>query len=372
MYVLQYCLLKKIEDSAAWYDKGYSFGLLENYEESIACFDEAIKLNPEDSAAWYYKGVSLGLLENYEEAIACYDEAIKLNPEYSAAWKNKGYSLASLGRYKEAIVCFDEVIKLDPEDSAAWKNKGTALKTLGRDEEAEQCFAKAKKENSIEELLKIPVELRSNDQFKKIAEICYSAYKVDPTNISAMREIMTCYLNLWMPDDAIFWANRILEFDEYDFHALGSKSSALSDKGMMPEDKTSTQESVNICKKMLEIDEKNITVMMVLCTNYQDMKKYDEAMKLCDKALKIDENWENTLKKGTILMQMKKYDEAMKWIDTSLKYQEMPTTMGNKGMLFYLLEDYVEAMKWCDKGLKIQPDSVSLQQTKKLILEKLN
>jgi len=229
-----------------------------------------------------------------------------------------------------------------------------------------------KKENSIEELLKIPIELRSNDQFKKIAEICYSAYEVDPTNISAMREMMTCSLHLWMSDNAIFWADKILEIDEYDFHALGTKASALSDKGGMPEDKTSTQESVNICKKMLEIDEKNITVMMGLCTNYQDMKKYDEAMKWCDKALRIDENWENTDKKGSILMQMKKYDEAMKWIDTSLKYQEMPTTMGAKGMLFYFLEEYTEAMKWCDKGLKIQPDSVSLQQTKKLILEKLN
>ena len=226
--------------------------------------------------------------------------------------------------------------------------------------------------NNIEELLKIPVELRSNDQFKKIAEICYSAYEVDPTNIFAMREMMTCSLHLWMSDNAIFWADKILEIDEYDFHALGTKASALSDKGMHGKDKTSTQESVNIYKKMLEIDEKNITVMMALCTNYQDMKKYDEAMKLCDKSLKIDENWENTFKKGTILMQMKKYDEAMKWIDTSLKYQEMPTTMGTKGMLFYFLEDYDEAMKWCDNALKIQPDSVSLQQTKKLILEKLN
>ena len=229
-----------------------------------------------------------------------------------------------------------------------------------------------KKENNLEELLKIPIELRSNDQFKKIAEICYSAYEVDPKNIFAMHEMMTCSLHLWMPDNAIFWADKILEIDECDLFALETKASALSDKGMHGKDKTSTQESVNVYKKMLEIDENNITVMMGLCMNYQDMKKYDEAMKLCDKALKIDENWLNTFNKGTILMNMEKYDEAMKWIDVSLKHQEMPTTMGTKGMLFYFLEDYDEAMKWCDDALKIQPDSVSLQQTKKLILEKLN
>ena len=227
-------------------------------------------------------------------------------------------------------------------------------------------------ENNIEELLNIPVELRSNDQFKKIAEICYSAYELDPKNIFAMREMVTCSLHLWMPDNAIFWADKILEFDECDLFALGTKASALSDKGMHGKDKTSTQESVNIYKKMLEIDENNVAVMMGLCTCYQDMKKYDEAMKLCDKSLKIDENSDNTFRKGTILMQMKKYDEAMTWIDVSLKHQELPLTIGTKGMLFYFLEDYTEAMKWCDKALKIQPDSASLQGTKKLILEKLN
>ena len=196
-----------------------------------------------------------------------------------------------------------------------------------------------KKENSIEELLKIPIELRSNDQFKKIAEICYSAYEVDPKNIFAMREMMTCSLHLWMPDNAIFWADKILEIDECDLQALGTKASALSDKGMMPEDKTSTQESVNIYKIILAIDENNLPAMMGLCTSYQDMKKYDE---------------------------------AMKWIDVSLKHQELPLRMGTKGMLFYFLEEYTEAMKWCDKALKIQPDSASLQGTKKLILEKLN
>jgi tetratricopeptide (TPR) repeat protein len=372
MYILQYCLLGKSEDSSVWITKASKLIGEAQYEEAIACLDEAIRLNPENSLAWHGKGASLELLKRHEEAIVCFDEAIRLNPEDSDAWHGKGVGLGKLKRYEEAIACFDEAIRLNPEDSDAWHGKGLALESMGRDKEAEQCFGKVKKENSIDELLKIPVELRSNDQFKKIAEICYSAYQVDPTNIFAMREMMTCSLHLWMSDNAIFWADKILEIDEYDFHALGTKASALSDKGMHGKDKTSTQKSMNIYKKMLEIDEKNITVMMALCTNYQDMKKYDEAMKLCDKALKIDENWENTFKKGTILMQMKKYDEAMKWIDTSLKYQEMPTTMGTKGMLFYFLEEYTEAMKWCDKALKIQPDSVSLQGSKKLILEKLN
>ena len=75
---------------------------------------------------------------------------------------------------------------------------------------------------------------------------------------------------------------------------------------MHGKDKTSTQESVNIYKIILEIDENNLGAMMGLCTSYQDMKKYEE---------------------------------AMKWIDASLKHQELPLRMGTKGLLFYFLEN---------------------------------
>ena len=46
---------------------------------------------------------SLHSLEQYEEAIACCDEAIALDPEHSMAWLNKGNSLIKLGKNEEAI-----------------------------------------------------------------------------------------------------------------------------------------------------------------------------------------------------------------------------------------------------------------------------
>jgi len=66
---------------------------------------------------------SLHSLEQYEEAIACCDEAIALDPEHSMAWLNKGNSLIKLGRYEEAIACYNEVIRLDPESHNAWNKQ---------------------------------------------------------------------------------------------------------------------------------------------------------------------------------------------------------------------------------------------------------
>jgi tetratricopeptide (TPR) repeat protein len=130
------------KNSAAWHDKGVALSNLEKYEESIACYDEVIKSNPKNSAAWEDKGVSLYRLEKYEETIACCDEVIRLNPESHTAWHNKGYSLASLGKDEEPIACYDEAIRLNPEFYLSWFGKAYSLKRLGRDEEAEQCFAK--------------------------------------------------------------------------------------------------------------------------------------------------------------------------------------------------------------------------------------
>ena len=71
---------------------------------------------------------SLHSLEQYEEAIACCDEAIALDPEHSMAWLNKGNSLIKLGKYEEAIACYDEAIKLDPEKKSQLNNKRKTLK----------------------------------------------------------------------------------------------------------------------------------------------------------------------------------------------------------------------------------------------------
>ena len=132
------------ENSSVWHNKAVSLRKLDRHEEAVTCCDEVIRLNPEDEVEWYNKGFSLMMLVKFEKSILCFDEAIRLNPNYLPAWGNKGGVLSRLGRYEEAIVCIDETIRLNPGDSHAWGNKGVTLKKLGRGEEAEQCFTKSK------------------------------------------------------------------------------------------------------------------------------------------------------------------------------------------------------------------------------------
>ncbi len=96
--------------------------------------------------------IKLGYLQNMsnpddlrrlEETLACYDKAIEINPKDEKAWVDKGSALDDLGRYEEALACYDKAIEINPKDVTVWNFKSWVLDSLGRDEEASACRDKA-------------------------------------------------------------------------------------------------------------------------------------------------------------------------------------------------------------------------------------
>jgi len=50
----------------------------------------------------------------YEEALAAYDKANKINPKDVNTWANKGVTLSKMGRYEKASVAFDKASEINP------------------------------------------------------------------------------------------------------------------------------------------------------------------------------------------------------------------------------------------------------------------
>ncbi|GAB4524253.1 MAG: hypothetical protein Tsb0014_02580 [Pleurocapsa sp.] len=127
----------------AWKNRGISLAILERHSEAIASYDKAIELDPDDALAWIGRGISLEILERYNEALTSYDKAIELDPNDAFAWYNRGISLEILERYNEALTSYDKAIELDPDDSNAWYNRGNSLAKLERYSEALAFYDKA-------------------------------------------------------------------------------------------------------------------------------------------------------------------------------------------------------------------------------------
>ena len=126
-----------------FYNRGEKLKKLERYEEAIAAYDQALKIQPKYYEAWYAKAYSLYRLQRYEDAIAAYDQVIQLQPEEAVAWYIRGWMLGELQRYEEAIASYDKAIELEPDFSEYWYFKGNTLHNLQRYEDAIASYDKA-------------------------------------------------------------------------------------------------------------------------------------------------------------------------------------------------------------------------------------
>jgi tetratricopeptide (TPR) repeat protein len=105
-------LLTSLKTKEEWLDKGNALRNLKRYEEALAAYEQAIRLDPNFADAYYNKGIALNELKRHEEALAAYEQAIHLNPNDAYAYNGKGIALRDLKRYKEADQAFEKARKL--------------------------------------------------------------------------------------------------------------------------------------------------------------------------------------------------------------------------------------------------------------------
>ena len=85
---------------------------------------------------WFKEGNTNYDRKDYEKAIACYDQAIRLDPHLPGVWCNKGMALCRLEKYQVAIIAFDKSLELDPHYERALKSKSEALRAIDRESAA--------------------------------------------------------------------------------------------------------------------------------------------------------------------------------------------------------------------------------------------
>ncbi|WP_422661964.1 tetratricopeptide repeat protein [Pannus brasiliensis] len=134
---------KSPETAAEWFQIGLQQANSGDWEGAIACWDNALDLDPDLAPGWHNRGSALALLGRYEEALESFDRAIAINPEDAQIWNARGNALYGLQRWEEALSCWDKVLQLQEDFYQAWYNRGSTLENLDRNEEALDCYRKA-------------------------------------------------------------------------------------------------------------------------------------------------------------------------------------------------------------------------------------
>jgi len=111
--------------------------------EALACFDGALRLDPENVDTLDSRAAALDELHRPADAIATYELALRLRPQFARAHNDLGVVLAEQGRVPEAMAHYEFVLRHFPGNPAAHFNLGNALLQLGRAPEAATEFAAA-------------------------------------------------------------------------------------------------------------------------------------------------------------------------------------------------------------------------------------
>jgi tetratricopeptide (TPR) repeat protein len=96
------------------------------FEQAIADFSQALKLDPNNAKIYVERGNAYGDKGDNDRAIADYDQAIRLNPNFAEAYSNRGNAYLSKGDHDRAIADYDQAIRLNPNFAEAYYNRGNS------------------------------------------------------------------------------------------------------------------------------------------------------------------------------------------------------------------------------------------------------
>lgn len=101
-----------------WLTEGDRHYVLNHYQEALAAYEEALRLDPAAAVAYRKKAAALSNLERHEEAFAATEQALHLDPHHAEACYQKGYTLFILQRYHEALAAIKQAVRLAPDNPA--------------------------------------------------------------------------------------------------------------------------------------------------------------------------------------------------------------------------------------------------------------
>lgn len=98
------------------------------YVAAIACYSEALAMDPQNFKALFNRGFSFDKAGDHDAAIRDYSAAIEVDPQNSFAFYNRGIAKDRKGDFQGAVADFTIAISLEPDNADFFHNRGFSLR----------------------------------------------------------------------------------------------------------------------------------------------------------------------------------------------------------------------------------------------------
>jgi predicted O-linked N-acetylglucosamine transferase (SPINDLY family) len=126
------------------FNLGKTYGeALADHENGLQFYNQILQLDPKNTETLIAKGILFSQIQKYDESNACYFEAINLNSKLSIAWHNIGQNLGIKKQYKKALLNFEKAIFIEPTNSIYLSNAAGCHRELKNLKDALYLYNKA-------------------------------------------------------------------------------------------------------------------------------------------------------------------------------------------------------------------------------------
>ena len=116
---------------------------LKEFEDCLHNAKLVTEIAPDNTDAWLNLGVVYDALGKYEESLDCFDTALRLNRALTSAIINRGQILFKMGKEVEALESFDEISRSSPNDPSLHCVIGDFFHQIGNHEKAVGWYTRA-------------------------------------------------------------------------------------------------------------------------------------------------------------------------------------------------------------------------------------
>lgn len=263
--------LSRARNFAAFTNLGHALRSAGQLDQAIACYDQAIGLEPRqpdaymplallllqqgkkeialrvlqklvqvrsnDTQAHLMLGTLYSELEYLEKSVSAFRAHIAIQPDSAEAHGRLSMSLSKLKRHEEAVAEARRAVELAPQLPDAWNNLGWCLDRAGKTGEALEAYRKAVSlnPNYVLALGNLGALLERQDHLDEAIELFEQARRADPKHVEALNTLAGLYSKTGRYEEALAASEQALAANPRDASAHGHRALALLSFGKYEE-----------------------------------------------------------------------------------------------------------------------------------------
>jgi len=318
-------------------EEGNQFFRQGDYEGALKMYNQAIDAAGEKVPASYFSNRSATFLalKKYDRALKDTEACLAKDPKFVKAYSRAGKCYVAKGEYLKAKLSYEKGLSLQPK-SVVFKKEVEAV-------------------NQLISLHRKGKQLLDNRDYRAALSIFTSMREQVPYSDDLLMDISLCLIGLKQYEEAQRYASEVMRNDRNNIRAIYVRGRALhragdfdmavkffkkalnlnpdfaearvawkqaralanlKEEGNAQFGRGNYAEAVEAYTSALEIDPENDNFNKALYANRAaaliHLKKYDDALNDCNRALELDPKYHKVLqRRGDVYMQLEEYEKAL-------------------------------------------------------------